>query len=129
MPKFVAKNAVDPIEYDLEPWGPKGVLPEPSQGQVEAFFKHLKDLQLFTGKVMAGAEKLAKAEDSDGLVEYAENLPEEELEQYKKEIAPWITEVSGGALETEMLRNLPHRIFSAFFKYIAAELNPKEKAD
>jgi hypothetical protein len=129
MPKFSAQSAIDPIEYDLEPWGPKGALPEPSQDQVETFFRRLKDLQLFTGKVMAGADKLAKDEDVDALVEYAENLPLEELNKYKQEIAPWLSDVSSGALDVEMLRALPHRVFGAFFKYIATELNPKETAD
>jgi hypothetical protein len=126
MPKFNAKTEIDPIEYDLTPWGPVGALPEPSQGQVEEFFSRIRELQMFAGKMLHKAEKLAEAEDTDGLAEYAENLPMEEIDKYKSQIAPWLVEVSSNSLSEEMLRGLPYRVFGAFFKYITQELNPKD---
>lgn len=129
MPKFNAQAAIEPIEYDLSPWGPVGALPEPSQGQVEQFFDRIRELRTFAGKMLSDAEKLAKEEKAGELQEFAENLPVEEIKEYQHNMAPWLSEVASGSLDVGMLRELPYRVFGAFFKYITKELSPKEETD
>lgn len=129
MAKFNAQTSVEPIEYDLTPWGPVGVLPEPSQGQVEKFFDHIRELRTFAGKMLSEGEKLAKEEKTEELQKYAEELPIDKIREYQHQMATWLSEVASGALEEGMLRELPFRIFGAFFKYITKELSPKEETD
>lgn len=130
MAKFDAATAVEPMDYDLSKYGgPKGTVPEPSRGQVEVFFKRVKEVNLFVGKTVSKAERLAKEADESGdsqsLEEYVENISEDKIKEYQDQFAVWMNEVSSGTLEVGMLQELPARIFSAFFRWISTELSPK----
>lgn len=135
MAKFDAATAVEPMDYDLTKYGgPKGTIPEPSRGQVEVFFKNLKEVNLFIGKTINQAEQLAKKADDSGdsqsLEEFVESIPEDKIKEYQDQFAVWAHDVSSGSLDVGMLQELPARIFSAFFRWLSTELGPKdEKSD
>ena len=134
MSKFDAATAVDPMVYDLTKYGgPQGTIPEPSQGQIETFFKNLKEVNLFVGRTVSEAQKLAKQADESGdtqtLEEFVDTIPEEKIKEYQDQFAGWVHDVTSGTLDVAMLQGLPARIFSAFFRWLSTELSPKDVAD
>jgi hypothetical protein len=128
MGKFNAATAVEAMEYDFSAYnGPQGVIPEPSQGQIEEFFGHVKDISLLVGKLQGEAEQLAKREDAtqEEIDKFIEELPEDRIKELQSQFAVWVYDVSSKTLAVDMLQGLPGRIFSAFFRWLSVELSPK----
>lgn len=129
MAKFNAGSAIEAVEYDFEPYQPgvKGVIPEPTQGQVELFFNRVADIRKLAFKVERDIKKAAESDDEADLDAVLDNLPQDKIDEAKNEIALWAAELCSNTPTEEQIRGLPYRPFAAFVKFLAEEYGPKDE--
>lgn len=122
MAKFDAGKAVEPMEYDFTAFGgTAGIIPEPSNKQVEDFFnaigKMAKDLGL--GEDTKDPQVRAR------LAEFMAGLTDEDIAKYKEDVAKAVDRLCSGTPSGEEYINLPYRVQGAFSAWLASELRPE----
>jgi hypothetical protein len=126
MPGFNSGTAVEAMTYDFTAHGgPKGTIPEPSQEQIEVFFKHIEDTAKFVREIENQAKKVDD-DDDEAVEDFIENIPRDKVKQYQNEMSVWISDVCSGAPTVEEVRALPYRVFGAFTAWLAGEIGPKD---
>lgn len=119
MSKFDAATAVDPMEFDLSIYdGPVGVIPEPTNDQIAAFF---------TSMSAAGA-KLGLKPGEKLTPDAMSVIPEDMAEVMMESMLEALVGIGGGSFTADDIKRLPFRIQSAFTAWIAGELNPEAGA-
>lgn len=152
MAGFSAAAAVDPLDYDFNPYVDlKGTIPEPSDKQANKYLR--KWQEIVQGVVRANTIKLQdynemtpeqRKEHDDSLpktiaqtLDAMNNLsfsadpddPEgqSETEQVADAMCKITSEVTGGHLTEAALLAIPYRPRAAFFGWLVAELTSPEK--
>lgn len=123
MPGFKAAEAVDALDFDLSPYGPKGTIPEPSREQVDEWFERNLGIDREMGlDADALREEIAEAEDpGDVAMIYGRALArisESERREAARKRIPVMAALCGDALTEEDIRSLPFRHQEAFFGWL-----------
>lgn len=111
MGAFVAAEAVSGLDFKLDPWGPAGVIPEPSTGQIEKLTEALSKIAGDTG-----------ADTADAALAQVAKLPEDEQAAMLDGIMGAITDITQTVLTREQIDALPHRIKNAFLGWLLGSL-------
>lgn len=116
MGKFNAATAVEALEYDFSAYGGgEGIIPEPTTGQVDDFFKVLKSLYSTINPDSADAEA----------IEALKNMNEAEAAGIGDQLKDALAALCSGQPSREHLDMLPFRVFSAFSGWLAGSLRPE----
>lgn len=140
MATFVLADELDLLEWDFSPKsspgaGPKGIIPEPTSGQLQAFTRAIRHI---TAPV---ASKIAKAEGASAAVDITKLNPAEigklieeadategEAASTLRDIVDAIAAVCSDSPNAAQINGLPHRAQQAFFGYIIGTfLDPKSQ--
>lgn len=143
MAKFNAGQAVERLEYDFTDFGGStGVVAEPTTGQVNAFFKAMKDTMKEAKALQAAgltdlnieemdeqqlAETLGKVDEAS---EGAEALQRRSVENLSILCGAQRDEdgnITGGSPTFAELDALPFRVLQAFSTWLVDEIRPKGK--
>lgn len=114
---FVAAEAVDPLEFDLSPYGPKGVIPEPSDKVLFTFQKALK-----SGLEGLGVTVADNADMAD-LTKHISALDLELQAQFLEMQTTAFAGLCGGMPSLQQLQELPTRIKNAFVGWVMGQFN------
>lgn len=123
MAQFNAQGAVEALEYDFRPHvDAHGVIPEPSTGQIQAYFDGARDL----AKGVQGLRSQATAAEAGDLseeqmaeiVEQIENL---DIAEYMDQIVHLVAALCSNEPSAEQIFALPFRIRQAFVKWVGAQ--------
>lgn len=128
MGSFNAAAAVEPLEYDFTAYmdGVQGVIPEPSQGQVSAYFREIAEA---VDEVKGLREKVAAIQNENGEVD-EENVDVAELMEEMKsfnmdETLGKITRATATLCSDqpsyEQIDGLPFRVRQAFIKWVGSQ--------
>lgn len=113
---FVAADAVQPLEFDLAPYGPKGCVPEPSDKQLIGFQRAMqkslanRGIEVDTSNPAAAMQAIARLDVED----QTQFLDDQLLE---------FAELCGGQPSLEELQGLPIRIRNAFLGWLMGQFN------
>lgn len=124
MSKFDAGTAVDRMEYDFTAYGGgSGVIPEPSTGQVNQFFKTIR-------KIVNEANASLKVDDpsemsNEETAAAIASMSDEIVEQFSDQMVQAISDLAQGTPSADDIRRLPYRVLGAFTSWIAGELRPE----
>lgn len=119
MAKFDAATAVDPMEFDLSKYGgPTGTIPEPTNGQIEAFFSAMQSASAKIG-IKPGQQLTAEA---------MAEIPEDLAQTLMAGMLDALVGVGGGSFTAEHVQALPFRVQAAFMTWVAGELGAGAKA-
>lgn len=119
MAKFNAATAVEPMEFDLSKYGgPVGIIPEPTNGQIEKFFDTMQ-----AAMVQIGAQPGQKL-----TLEAAAVIPEGLAQIMMNTLTTALVEIGGGSYTGEDIERLPYRVQTAFVAWIVSELSPEAVA-
>lgn len=119
MAKFDAATAVDPMDFDLSKYGgPIGIIPEPTNGQIEAFFTTMQ-----SAMVKIGAQPGQRL-----TLEAASAIPEDMATIMMGTMKQALVDLGGGSFSGEDIDRLPFRVQTAFVAWIVGELNPEAGA-
>ena len=124
MPKFNAKDAVEPLEFDFAPFvEAKGVVPEPTDEQVAEFYGNLGD-QL---KIALGEERVKDLDLTDPL-QVGKLFMSLTVEDHRKMYDANLdlhAAVCSGEPSREQLEALPFRLRQAFYGMVQGWLRPE----
>lgn len=157
MGKFDAATAVEDLEYDFTKYGAgSGTIVEPSSGQVNGFFRGLRDIisEIRGLQTLAGdldedtspeelAEKMGQVEEAS---EGASRLQQRTMELIAEmcgatwqevpdpdpgdlaegDKPPTIKALVGGEPSFDQLEKLPFRVLQAFNQWLMGEIAPKK---
>ena len=150
MTKFIAAEAVEKLEYDFTEFGGgTGVIPEPSTGAVNQFFKDTKKMirevralqQTAESLNVEGmteqevAEQIGKIDEAtegatqmqSAMVENIAILCGADRFETKDDDGNVIeSHVEGGSPTFEELNRLPHRVLQAFSQWLMDQIRPKK---
>ncbi len=124
MAKFNAKDAVEPLEFDLAPYADaKGAVPEPTDDQVAEFYANL-------GKTMENAlgdERVAGVDLTDPaqVGKLFAKLTAEDHRAMYGELLNVHAAVCGGRPSSDDLAALPFRLRQAFYGAVQEWLRPE----
>lgn len=133
---FVLADAVEPLDFDLTPHGPRGTVPEPSQQVIDDWNVEMArigaenriTLQPNSTSVEIAAAIVERAEHAKGLNEralaaYARLCggKDRTVTRNKKQVTVW----EGGSPTYDELVALPWRAQAAFFGWLTGEMNPE----
>lgn len=121
MAQFTAETVVEALEYTLLPYvDSKGVIPEPSTLQVQAFMNAQATERERLRKELAGLP------DDEPLEATLKRLGSKQVEAAVKRNAQMYAALCSGTPSAEELAALPHRIFAAFAAWVSEQiLNPE----
>lgn len=131
MAKFDAANAVEAMDFDFSAYGgPIGVIPEPSNGQVDAFFKTAKALAKSmkdkTGVSPEDADKeMSAAEVQEVIASMTESEDDDAFAEYEEQMTAAIAELCSHFPSQDDIKRLPFRIRTAFMSWLVGELRPE----
>jgi hypothetical protein len=121
---FSAKTiGVNGLRYDFRDWlggdGPQGLIPEPSDKMLEAYFDRVREL---------AKEADIDEEELDGLsdAEVAERTSEVNFGELQENMAEAIGNLCQDSPSKDDLLRLPFRIRQVFVKWLLKELNDPE---
>lgn len=133
---FVLADVVEPLHYDLTPYGPVGTVPEPSQKLIDAW--NLENAKINQENRLDIAPDAKPADIAAAIVAAAEKSPEvnqRAIESYArlcgavpKQITRNKTKVTvweGGSPTYDELQALPYRAAAAFYGWLTGELRPE----
>lgn len=115
MAGFKASEAVEALEIDLSPYGPTGVIPEPSVAQVDA-------LRLALKSVFEAAQQIEAPESSAELLGEVSKLSEQEQDVIVDQVTDAIITIIGTVVTREQFDALPARIQRAFQGWLLGSL-------
>ena len=116
------------IKYNLRPYvDAAGVVPEPDSPRLNKFIKRITLLSAATSEEGEAAEQLAKGGEPD-----LTKIDREELEKLldqnavaEDELRQAVADLCNGSPTPEQIKNLPTRVFTAFFNYLLKKLSPE----
>lgn len=117
---FKASEKVEPLDYDLEPYGPKGTVPEPSSKEIEKFQRDVFEIFKGSGIDIAALQRgEIDLEQVDGLLKTASDL--------NVMLVVAVADITKIPYST--LDELPYRFKTAFVGWVIGEfLNPQPSA-
>lgn len=122
--KFDASKDADPLEYDFNPYADaKGAVPEPSDGQVAAFYEGLS--KQFTRAL--GEDRTAGLDPTDPLsvAELFQSLDADDHEKLYTSLLDLHAEVCSEQPTRAELEKLPFRIRRMFYGAVQGWLRPE----
>lgn len=122
---FIASEAVEELSYDFGQYGPKGVIPEPTTKQVEAFRNvMLGSLQTLASSLGLNISDLGpKGPEVPVTLEMLDTLLEKS-EEAEHLVVTAVADLTG--IPEHTLNALPYRVKAAFLGYITgAFLSPE----
>lgn len=124
---FDAGKAVEPLDFDFSAFnGPKGVIAEPTTGQVDDFFGELKALAMEARSMMAGAERVRSGEMSqEDTVEFLSTLDDGMISRFRDRMINAIDKLCGGTPSRTDIEALPYRVLNAFNAWLGGALRPE----
>lgn len=125
MSKFDAMQAVEAMEYDFTAYGGgRGTIPEPSNGQIDRFFKSLSSIyDKFKGLLPEGST--LDSTDPAAIEKAMETLEGLDSEVMNRYMAEAIAEVTSGSPNADEIMALPYRVQQAFMGWLVGELRPE----
>lgn len=140
MAKFDAALEVEAMEWDftkpLKDKKAKGTIPEPSTGQVEAFFNDTRklitsireEIKERTGIDVGNLEAVKEKDVKEETIKALETMSDSMLSDQQEALSGVIAKVCSDQPSAEQLQALPYRVFMAFNKWLAGELRPNQQA-
>lgn len=139
MAKFDAASAVEEMEWDFTTFAGKtarGVVPEPTTGQVEEYFNGLRNLVLQmkseikekTGLDVENLKNVKEEDLAEETIKAMTNMGESMLSEQQAGLAELTAKVCSEKPNSEQLMKLPYRVFSEFQKWLMGELRPNSQA-
>lgn len=131
MPAFNASAAIEPLEYDFAPYQPevKGVIPEPSEEQVQTYFKAVtkaaegvRHLRATADKVQQGGEIDGDNPDVAALMEEMENF---DMAGMLRSITEAVADLCSGQPTADQIQALPFRVRQEFVKWVGSQFRSK----
>ena len=122
--KFDATEDVDPLEFNFAPYADaKGVVPEPSEAQVAAFYVGLSsNMERALGK-----DRMAGVDPTDPLsmADLLQSLTEEDQAKLGDSLLELHANVCGGEPSREHIAALPFRLRRMFYGAVQGWLRPE----
>lgn len=135
MGTFNAATAVEQLDYDFEAYGGgKGTIPEPTTGQMEAYFNEIREIAANARKLQESAKKMqergndAEALSDEETQEILAAMDSFSLQQFQSQMSAAIARLCSDSPSEEQLSKLPHRVLQAFMKWISGEFRPEAGA-
>lgn len=139
MARFNAATAVETLDYDFTAFGGgEGVIPEPSTGAVNRFFKDMKKLIKEVKKLQKAMEDV-NLENEDEVAELPDLDEDDSTSEFQEQTLVLIAELCGakrdddGELIKESgtpsfndLEKLPYRVLQEFSKWLMESIRPKK---
>lgn len=132
MGSFDAATAVEQLDYDFTAYdADKGVIPEPSTGQMEAYFNEVREIAQRARKLQESAKKMQEREKSGDAMsdeeaqEVLAAMDEFSLAKFQSEMSAAIARLCSDSPSEDQLAKLPHRVLQAFMKWISGEFRPE----
>ena len=151
MSKFKAGDAVERLEYDFTDFGGNaGTIPEPSRGQVKAYFNGIKNLMKEVKDLRGMAENIDPDKMSDeevaDLMSKVDEAEERSDDYHERSVGllaelcgadkvdlrseeseePITFKYVGGSPTFDELQALPFRVLQAFTQWFIQEIQPKK---
>ena len=114
MPGFVAKEQVDELTYNFEPWGPQGEIPEPSAAQITAFRKGVAEM--FEATLPEGMDE--GEEKQAELVKKVIEFIGRDTSEVQEKILHSVADVCSDRPSYDVLEALPYRHQQAFVGWV-----------
>lgn len=123
MAKFNAAKAIEPLEVDFSDRdGPKGIIPEPSNRQVEEFGQaSRRAYAVASDRSEQEISRLTQEEFNEALG----RLDDAGLRVFNEHLRLAISDVTSGYLSHEFLETLPYRLSQAFVAWLMDQINPE----
>lgn len=140
MAKFDAALEVESMDWDfsapLKDRKAKGTIPEPSTGQVEAFFNDTRkliksireELKEKAGLDIGNLEEVKGDDLKEETIKALEAMSDSMLTDQQEALSEIIAKVCSDQPDAATLQKLPYRVFMAFNKWLAGELRPNQQA-
>lgn len=152
MAKFVPSQYVEKLEYDFTDYGgSEGVIPEPSTGRVNQFFKHMKNMAKDVNQLRGAADEIGDDEienmSDEAMIERLKKVEEVEVagSEFQQRTIQNLAflcggefietldddnnvieiRVDGGSPSTVEFDKLPFRVLQAFSTWLMGEIRPK----
>lgn len=131
MASFTAASVVEPLKYELQPHLDKdGVIPEPSDAQLDAFDKALTKEQQRLRALIPDVPDSLEPDEYQAALEKFENarVSADVLSTWKVQAKMFAALCSNEITEAELLK-LPRRVRLHFYRWLRSEvLNPEAEA-
>ena len=142
MAKFVPSEHVERLEYDFTEYGGStGVIPEPSTGRVNGFFRDMKSMMREVSALQSLVKDLDVEEMSEedmvakmSQVEEAEAVGSEFQQRSMENLAILCGAtrnddgtIEGGTPGVAEFELLPYRVLQAFSTWLMGEIRPKKE--
>jgi hypothetical protein len=126
MAGFKAEGVVEPLEYDFNPYvKAKGVIPEPTDAQIAAFMRGIKEVFQEAQKDLPGALDM---DDPVAVLAAIDNLdPGAQVEAMTK-MAEVYAKLCSDTPTQEEITGLPMRVRTIFFTWLRDEVMSPEAA-
>lgn len=139
MGKFVAETSVEALEYDFAKYLPDdpdavGVIPEPTTGQLEAYFNSMRamaskirDLQQKV-KGLEAQSKSGEEVDNDEMERVLAEMDELSFAEYQGDMVAAVSDLCSNKPTVDQIGALPFRVKQAFIQWITGEFRPEAQA-
>lgn len=133
MGTFNAATAVEELDYDFEKYDAgKGVIPEPTTGQLSAYFNEIREIANRARELQAASKRISN-KDADGEDTVTDEEAQEiiaamdnfSLETFQQEMAGAVARLCSDSPSMDQLSKLPYRVLQAFIKWISGEFRPE----
>lgn len=114
MPGFVAKDQVDALDFNFEPYGPSGEIPEPSASQIQNFRSAIAEM---FGELLP--EDTKEEEQSATLVKKVMEYLGRDTTEIQQKILHAVADVCSDSPSFDTLEKLPYRHQQAFVGWIS----------
>lgn len=134
MAKFDAGQAVERLEFDFTAFGGRsGVIPEPSTGQVQKFFRVIKDVAREIRDLENRAKQIDKRADEsdvtdDEAIDSLANMADEASERYQDQLVHALADLCSSEPNADEIGALPFRVLNAFSAWVAEQVRPQQPA-
>ena len=113
---FVARDAVEPLDYDFrdeDGVGPHGTIPEPTSEQIEKLFNAVRGIAVAAG-VQPGASR-------DEAIQAFAGIPEEDQKRHSDAVLDALADFCQGSPTRAEIDALPHRPRNAFLGWLVGQ--------